>query len=105
MHELRFMGVGEPEAFRCRIYGADETEQDRLRLALVRELAGPGALETDGNAGAIERLAERGWASDEFEPAPGVDGGRFRRWRLTESGRRELTRIVGQALPERVNKP
>lgn len=102
MHELRFMGVGEPEVFRCRVYGADDTEQDRLRMALVRELAGPGALESDGNADAIERLAERGWVSDEFEPAPGVDGGRYRRWRLTESGREELARIVGQPLPPRV---
>lgn len=44
-HTLIPMGAGEPETFRCRIYGvAEDPEAESKRRAFVAELAGPGSL-------------------------------------------------------------
>ena len=45
-HTLIPMGVGEPEAFRERIYSvADDPEAESKRRAFLTELAGPGVID------------------------------------------------------------
>lgn len=83
--ELSFMGIGEPETFRCRVYGGAPEDP---RRAFIDALATTGVLDCPAYDGWIAALQERGLVppAPEFEPAPG--GGRYARWRLTELGRR-----------------
>lgn len=84
---LSFMGVDSPEEFRCRIYGAQDTDEDeRQRRAFLDTLATDGVLDCPAYDGWIRTLQGVGWVPDvpEFEPAPG--GGRYARWRLTARG-------------------
>lgn len=74
MVELSFMGQGEPEAFRARIYdGVDEAES--ARRAFVRTLHTHGVLDY------------------EMEPNPNGPG-RWKRWWLSESGQRALRHVL-----------
>jgi hypothetical protein len=88
MTTLRFMGSHDPhwrETFRCRVYGYEPDEQDRKRVALVRQLATDGVLDCPAYEQAMAALEERGYATMALEPNP--DGpGRVGRWRLTEEG-------------------
>lgn len=93
MIALRALGIGEPETFRCRIYGA-ESALDEERLAFLEALATFGVLECPAYDARIAALRERGWLPDEGELEPNPDGpGRVKRWRLTERGRAELARV------------
>ena len=98
MTALRFMGLGEPEVFRCRVYGdaPDAGEDERVRF--VRELA-IGWVETedgDPRHAAIEQLCRRAWVDSHFEPASwrGLGDGRVKVWTLTPRGRAELLELV-----------
>ena len=84
---LRFMGEGEPEAFRCRVYGEPardpQTEAARAFLAELER----GWIETeegDPRHAAIAALESRGLVASRFEP---TRGGRLRIWFLTPAGR------------------
>jgi DNA-binding MarR family transcriptional regulator len=76
------MGTDPPETFRCRIYGAD---RDDKRVAFIRRLATDGVLDTPAYDAWIAALDARGWVTSEMETADG--GGRYKRWRLTATGR------------------
>ena len=84
---LKFMGEDEPEAFRCRIYGAPEEDEERQRRAFIRRLAGDGVLDAPAFDEWIGSLDRRGWLRFDMEPA---DGGYAKRWRLNEAGRDAL---------------
>ena len=59
MTTLYFMGEGEPETFRARIYGGD-TEADKKRLAFLRALATGGVLDCPAYDSWIAALQKRG---------------------------------------------
>lgn len=85
MKELSFLGVGEPEAFRCRVYG--ENDDDAKRRAFIEMLAGPGVIDCPAYDAWIDAFESRGQVAGELEPNP--DGpGKVKRWRLNERGRR-----------------
>ncbi len=87
--ELRMLGVGEPETFRCRIYdGGISDEQEARRRAFIHTLAGEGALDCPAYDKWTAALRERGWAEMTLEPNPNGPG-RVGRWKLTELGRSE----------------
>ncbi|NBC16389.1 MAG: hypothetical protein GVY18_03630 [Bacteroidetes bacterium] len=86
-HTLSFMGVDPPEAFRCRIYGADPDDE---RDAFVRRLASHGVLDAPAYDGWTAALDRRGWVTASYERCK---GGRHKRWRLSEAGRIELRRM------------
>ncbi len=86
--QLLFMGIGEPEAVRCRIYGAD---RDDDRVAFIRRLADRGVLDAPAYDAWIAALDARGWVASSYEPADG--GGKHLRWTLTDTGRSEARRL------------
>lgn len=88
MNTLLFMGEGEPEAFRCRIYGAaDEPDE---RTAFVEQLAGPGVIDCPAYDPWVVALQARGWLPESPVLEPNPDGpGRIGRWSLTDKGRAE----------------
>lgn len=95
MTVFRFMGVGDPETFRCRVYSDAPDADDRARARFVRDLAAGWVETEDGDPrhDAIARLLERGYVASEIEPASahGLGPvGRVKVWRLTDSGRRDL---------------
>ncbi len=98
MRVLRMLGVGEPEAFRGRVYGVDEQAETR-RLAFVRELGRDGVIDAPVYDGWIAALIDRGWLADPtFEAATArqLDGrpvGKVKRWRLNDAGRAALAAI------------
>ena len=89
-HVLRFMGVGEPETMRARIYGAADPDEV-ARVDFVRQLAGPGVIDCPAIDGWVAALQERGWLPPRpvLEPHPnGCD--KAGRWFLTPAGRAAL---------------
>ncbi len=93
MTNLRFMGEGDPEALRGRVYGAPDVDDDfeSKRRAFVEKLAAEGVIEAPAYDEWLARLRQRGWVTDHFEPAPG--GGHYRRWVLSSHGHLEWARI------------
>lgn len=87
-HSLLFMGEGDPETFRCRIYGAaDEPDE---RAAFVEQLAGPGVIDCPAYDPWVAALQARGWLPESPVLEPNPDGpGRIGRWILTDKGRAE----------------
>jgi hypothetical protein len=87
MVDLRFMGEGPPEAFRCRVYGvsSDDENVEARRRAFVEKLAGDGVIDAPAHDEWIAELVVRGWLEYSFESAPG--GGRHKRWNLNARGR------------------
>jgi hypothetical protein len=95
MHTLIFMSRGEPEAFRCRIYGGVDPDEEK-RVSFVTSLAGPGVVDCPAYDPWVEKLQARGWLPDAPELEPNPDGpGRIGRWRLTDLGREEWDRMRG----------
>lgn len=97
MIRLSFMGECPPEEVRCRVFGQDAKTnhsdgEEQARIAFLRDLGTTGVLDAPAFDGWIKALSERGWVVDELEPAPG--GGRFKRWRLSERGKREAMRVM-----------
>jgi hypothetical protein len=93
---MRFMGVGEPEEFRCRVYGcdADEDDEERQRLAFVKSLAGEGVIDCPAYDGWVKALQGRGWLPETPDREPNPDGpGKVGRWRLTARGLAETEAI------------
>lgn len=90
-HTLIPMGAGEPETFRCRIYGAaEDAEQEIKRAAFVAELAGPGVIDCEAIDPWTAALQARGWLPEAPELEPNPDGpGKVGRWHLTVKGRAE----------------
>lgn len=87
------MGVGEPETFRCRIYGG---EDDAERTAFLEQLAGEGAIDCPAIDPWVEALQARGWLANTPALEPNPDGpGRIGRWNLTDKGRAEWAQIRG----------
>lgn len=95
---LRLLGVGEPETFRCRVYGDEPDPHHAARVAFLRHLA-DGWVETedgDPRHGAIAALLERGYVESRFETARerGIGPtGMVRVWTLTPSGRALLAEV------------
>lgn len=90
-HTLIPMGAGEPETFRCRIYGvAEDPEAEAKRRAFVTDLAGPGVIDCEAIDPWVGALQARGWLPDRPELEPHPDGvHKVGRWRLTAKGREE----------------
>lgn len=86
---LRFMGQGEPETFRCRVYhpNGDAKGVERQRRDFVQLLATEGVIECPAYDNWLNALADRGYAAGELEPAPEHGpGAKVKRWRLTDAG-------------------
>lgn len=94
-HTLIPMGVGDPETFRCRIYGAEDDPDDIERAAFIDRLAGDGVIDCPAYDQWVIALIERGWLPDNPELEPNPDGpGRVGRWRLTDLGRAAWARMM-----------
>ena len=94
MSALRFMGIGEPETFRCRVYGDEPDPHHAARVQFVSQLA-TGWVETedgDPRHAAIAAMAERGYVESRFDSARdhGLGAGLVRVWTLTDAGRAVL---------------
>ena len=95
MTALRFMGLDEPETFRCRVYLAQTNDpQHEAARRFVEQLA-VGWVETeldDPRNHAIEQLARRAWVDPHFETAAsrGFGAGNVKVWTLTKAGRAAL---------------
>ncbi len=89
------MGVGEPETFRCRIYGGED-DAERERAAFLDQLAGAGVIDCPAIDPWVAALQGRGWlpATPALEPNPEGEG-KIGRWTLTDKGRAELAQIRG----------
>lgn len=88
------MGVGEPETFRCRIYGDDPTTNDEARRAFVERLAGDGVIDCPAYDGWVANLQKRGWLLERPELEANPNGpGKVGRWRLTAKGCEEWARL------------
>lgn len=89
MATLFFMGeTSMREVFRCRVYDAGETEDDRPRADFVERLAGEGVIDCPAIDPWVAALQGRGWLPAEPELEPNPDGpGKLGRWRLTPEGR------------------
>jgi hypothetical protein len=87
MNELKFMGIGDPEAFRCRVYHSETDE----RRNFVEALAGDGVIDCPAYDEWVEAFKKLGWLPElpDFEPNP-EGKGKIARWRLTEFGREEF---------------
>lgn len=84
------MGLDDPEEVRCRVYGGEDGEAERV--SFMHALAGPGVIDCPAYDGWVVALRERGWLPAEPEPNP--DGpGRIGRWRLTAKGHDEWERM------------
>jgi hypothetical protein len=87
-HVLIPMGAGEPEAFRCRIYGAAEDPDEAKRREFVAQLAGPGVLDCPAIDPWVAALQERGWLPEAPVLEPHPDGiHKAGRWYITAAGR------------------
>jgi len=88
MVTMLFMGVSEPETFRCRVYGCDaEAEEERQRLTFVKALAGEGVIDCPAYDGWVKALQGRGWLPEQPDLEANPDGsGKVGRWRLTAKG-------------------
>lgn len=95
MHTLYFMRIVE-EHVRCRVYGAEPTEDDQARTAFVDRLAGEGVLDCPAYDSWVEVLQRRGWLDAQPELEPNLDGpGKVGRWRLNATGRAAWARREG----------
>lgn len=89
---LSYMGCGEPEHFRCRVYGGDHDDDERR--AFLERLAGEGVIDCPAIDPWIATLQARGWVAERPGLEANPDGpGRIGRWRLTSYGRQEWDRI------------
>lgn len=95
-HTLSPMGAGEPETFRCRIYGvADDPEAESKRRAFLVELAGPGVIDCEAIDPWTAALQERGGLPDAPVLEPHPDGvHKAGRWHLTAQGREEWAKLA-----------
>lgn len=91
MTTLSFMGVSEPESFRCRVYdGRVESTEERARVMMAQLYSPEGWTEIDSLAfdRAVEELRRRGWLPQDGELVPLKSGpGKVKVWRLTPAGR------------------
>lgn len=88
MIALQFMGEGEPEFVRGRVYGAESAEDTKKR-ALLTAMANAGVIECPAYDNWLAALEGRGFAAGELEPAPEYGpGAKVMRWRLTDAGQR-----------------
>jgi hypothetical protein len=92
---LRFLGLDEPETFRCRVYLASNNDPQHEAARSFVEALAVGWVETeldDPRNHAIEQLARRAWVDSHFEPAAwrGLGDGRVKVWTLTKVGREML---------------
>jgi hypothetical protein len=90
---LSFMGVGEVEDLRARVYGGEteKSSDERRRSAFVASLAGPGVIDCPAFDPWVAALQRRGWLPEAPQLEPNPDGpGKIGRWLLTDLGRREL---------------
>lgn len=87
---LSFLGVGEPDYFRCRVYGGDVARDanELERHAFVQRLATTGVIDCPAYDEWIAALDARGWVAYRMEPNPTGEG-RVKRWRLTDVGREQ----------------
>jgi len=98
-----FMGRGQPEEFRCRVYDGTPCKantptdpEEAKRRDFVDLLAGPGAIDCEAYDQWVAALQGRGWLPKEPTLEPNPDGeGRIGRWRLTAYGRAEWDRMRG----------
>ena len=91
-HVLIPMDAGEPEAFRCRIYGAAEDSEDEAKR---RAFAGPGVIDCPAIDPWTAALQARGWLPAQPELEANPDGpGKIGRWRLTSKGREGWEKIA-----------
>lgn len=95
-HTLIPMGAGEPETFRCRIYGvAEDPEAESKRRAFLAELAGPGVIDCPAIDPWVRALQARGWLPDRPVMEPHQDGvHKAGRWHLTDKGRAEWAKLA-----------
>lgn len=98
MHKLHFMTPeSEPEMVRCRVYdGSSQSEAavEAQRVAFVTALEQAGVVDCPAYDPWVEALQARGWLPAEPDLEPNPDGpGRIGRWRLTEFGRLEWSKI------------
>lgn len=98
MKELRFMGRGDPEPFRCRIYG-DVSDDDKARAAFVERLGTVGVIDAPAWDTWIDALDAAGWLHGSLEPNPEGDG-YIKRWTLSDYGRAEWAQLKGDAAKE-----
>lgn len=90
---LRAMGVGQPETFRCRVYGGEDEEEDRRR-AFVNALATEGVLEAPVFDKWLKKLDSMGWVFSELIPIPNSQSeGKYKRWKLNEFGQQEWEKL------------
>lgn len=68
MINLRFMGEGPVEQFRCRVYGGIPPAE-LARRAFMKSLACDGVIECPAYDAWLSNLKDRGWADFEEEPA------------------------------------
>lgn len=80
---LRFMGEGEPETFRCRVYVSPSSDHD-AKDAFVNTLRREGVLDCPAYDEWIAVLREHGWVESKFELLD--NGDRVLRWTLTGRG-------------------
>lgn len=90
MHTLHPMGQsGTPEAFRCRIYDTEDSDE-AARVAFVERLADDGVIDCPAYDAWVAVLQARGWLPPQPELELNPDGpGKIGRWKLTEAGRAE----------------
>ena len=87
------MGRADLEAFRCRVYGSPDTDEEQRR-AFVDALAKDGVIECPAYDSWLGALEERGWIEGVLEPNPNGPG-YVKRWTLTEGGLVFWTKIKG----------
>lgn len=95
---LSFMGVGDPEVFRCRVYGVDRQPDPAARAArheadVMSDATGQGFIEAPAYDATIADLVSRGWLRPKPCMVP-VDAdndrlGRYAVWLATALGRSE----------------
>ena len=86
----RMLGVGEPETFRCRVYGeppAPATTEEVLLAHVMAQAIGAGLIEAPAFDAAISFAHANGWIVSRMEPNPGPGGGRVKVWVATPKGR------------------
>ena len=94
-HVLIPMGAGEPEAFRCRIYGSAEDPDEAKRREFVAQLAGPGVIDCEAIDPWVAALQALGWLPDAPVLEPHPDGvHKAGRWHLTAQGREEWAKLA-----------
>lgn len=98
--QFRAMGVGEPEVFRCRVYGAPDVpavnaaaRAARHEADVMTDAVGQGFIEAPAYDTTIADLVSRGWLRPKpcMVPVDANDDrlGRYAVWLATALGRAE----------------